>query len=193
MKIISLFFPCLISILIRHKRRVNDTWKMPIVLFEYGINVLINVWITMSIVTYVFLVRYATIDALNRFSFFSKYTAVAIIVAILVPYAEEILKKYIEVKFTVRSKMRKKQKIWKNINNIFISSAFFLCFLLLSSSDWFLKNFSEMEFSAVVYQVFSPMKGTGAGILNEYYKECLYPSIFAGVVCGVTLHIYDSV
>lgn len=89
--------------------------------------------------------------------------------------------------------MKKNRKIWRNINNIFISSAFFICLLLFRSSDWFLKNFSDMEFSAVVYQLFSPMKGTSAGILNEYCKECLYPSLFASAVCGVTLHIYDSV
>ena len=83
---------------------------MPILLFEYGINVLINVWITISIVTYIFLVPDATIDALDRFSFFSKYTAIAIVVAIFIPYAEEILKRYIEVKFTVRSKNEEKQK-----------------------------------------------------------------------------------
>lgn len=50
-----------------------------------------------------------------------------------------------------------------------------------------------MEFSAVVYQLFSPMKGTSAGILNQYCKECLYPSLFASIVCGAILHIYDSV
>lgn len=37
--------------------------------------------------------------------------------------------------------------------------AFFLFFSLLAinSADWFLQTFGEMDFSVVVYQLFSPM------------------------------------
>ncbi len=83
---------------------------MPILLFEYGISVLINVWLTMMIVTYIFMVKEVSIDALDRLSFFTKYTTIAIAVAFFVPYIEEMLGKYIEVKFVVRSKDEDGQK-----------------------------------------------------------------------------------
>ncbi len=52
----------------------------------------------------------------------------------------------------------------------------FILLLSESSSAWFLKTFGEMDFSVVVYQLFSPMEGTSAGILRDYAQACLYPS-----------------
>ena len=100
MKIISLFFPSFISVFIRHIRK-NASWEMPVCLFEYGIYVLINTWITTSIVTYIFGIEEAMSTSLESFSFFTKYTVIAIIMAIFIPYVEEIINKYISVRFTV--------------------------------------------------------------------------------------------
>lgn len=53
----------------------------------------------------------------------------------------------------------------------------FILLLAESSSAWFLKTFGEMDFSIVVYQLFSPMEGTSEGILEDYVQSCLYLSV----------------
>lgn len=51
MRVIGLFSPALISIAIKHSRNSGLAWQMPPVLVEYGIYVLINVWLTTTIIT----------------------------------------------------------------------------------------------------------------------------------------------
>lgn len=102
MRIIGLFFPALISVSIKHARNSELTWQMPKILAEYGIYVLINVLITASNITYGLGISGVTVDALESFPFFTKYTIIAIVIAIFIPYVEEIIKKYIEVTFVVR-------------------------------------------------------------------------------------------
>ena len=45
-----------------------------------------------------------TIDALDSFPFFTKYSLIAIVTAVFMPYMQEIIKKYVEVTFLVRKK-----------------------------------------------------------------------------------------
>ena len=104
MRIIGLFFPALISIAIRHSRNSELTRQMPKVLVEYGIYVLINVLVTTSIITYGLNVSGVTVDALDSFPFFTKYSLIAIVAAVFTPYMQEIIKKYVEVTFLVRKK-----------------------------------------------------------------------------------------
>lgn len=102
MKVICLFFPALISVFIRHIRR-HTLWILPSYLLEYGIYVLINVWTTTSIITYIIGIEVVS-TSLDSFPFFTKYTAIAVITAVLIPYIEEIIKTYISVRLTVRIK-----------------------------------------------------------------------------------------
>lgn len=102
MRIIGLFFPAFISISIKHLRNPKHTWQTLMVLVEYGIYVMINVLLTTAIVTYVLNVTGVTVDAFDSFPFFTKYMVIAIMAAVFVPYIEEIIKKYIEIKFKVR-------------------------------------------------------------------------------------------
>lgn len=103
MEIIGLFFPAIISVWIKHMRNTQATRNIPKGLLEYGIYVLINVFITACTITYGFGLPGVTSDALNSFPFFTKYVIIASIVAIIVPYAEEIIRKYIRVTFGVRT------------------------------------------------------------------------------------------
>lgn len=103
MEIIGLFFPAIISVWIKHMRNTEATWNIPKVLFEYGIYVLVNVFITTCTITYGLGISGVTSDALNSFPFFTKYSVIASVAAILVPYAEEIIRKYIKVTLTVRT------------------------------------------------------------------------------------------
>lgn len=74
--------------------------------------------------------------------------------------------------------MKKKLLLILNIIvKILLFLILFILFLAEASCKWFLSTFGEMDFSIVVYQLFSPMEGTSAGILNDYIAACLYPSV----------------
>lgn len=59
----------------------------------------------------------------------------------------------------------------------------FILLLIFFSSNWFLETFGKMDFSIVVYQLFSPMEGTSAEILGKYYCDCFRPAV------GITVAI----
>ena len=101
MEVIGLFCPAIASVWIKHMRNAQHTWDMPKVLFEYGIYVLINVFISGCTITYGLGMSGVSADALNSFPFFTKYTIIALAVAIVVPYIEELIRKYIKVTFMV--------------------------------------------------------------------------------------------
>lgn len=102
MQVIGLFFPAIVSVMIRNRRNTESDWRMPAILFRYGIYVLVNVLLTVCVITYGLGLSGVTVDALNSFPFFTKYTVVALIMAILVPFVEEIIGKYIQITLTVR-------------------------------------------------------------------------------------------
>lgn len=104
MRIIGLFFPALISVSIKHSRNPEYTWQFPQILVEYGIYVLVNVLLTTVAVTYVMNVPGVIVDALDSFPFFIKYMVIAVLAAVFVPYIEEMIRKYIHITFTVRTK-----------------------------------------------------------------------------------------
>lgn len=109
MEVIGLFFPAIVSVMIRNRRNTESGWGMPAILFRYGIYVLVNVFLTVCVITYGLGVSGVTADALNSFSFFTKYTVIAIIMAVLVPFAEEIIGKYIQITWTVRGYDEKRE------------------------------------------------------------------------------------
>lgn len=108
MRIIGLFGPALISVWIKHLRNEKMTFQMPMILIEYGIYTLVNVLVTTIVITYGLNISGVTADAFDSFSFFTKYTIIAIVAAILTPYIEEMVKKFIQVSFTVRANDEKK-------------------------------------------------------------------------------------
>lgn len=110
MKIIGLFFPAIVSVLIKHSRNVHFTWNMPKTLLEYGIYVLINVLITGCTITYGLGLSDVTSDAFNSFPFFTKYTIIALAAAIVVPYIEEIIRKSIKVTLMVKTYDEKREE-----------------------------------------------------------------------------------
>ncbi|MDO4305013.1 MAG: hypothetical protein Q4D94_13985, partial [Bacillota bacterium] len=65
--------------------------------------------------------------------------------------------------------------------------------LATASSAWFLDTFGEMDFSIVVYQLFSPMEGTSSGILNNYVEACLYPSAARALLLFLFYVFWDVV
>ena len=114
MQIIGLFFPALITILIRHAREREQIWEMSVTLIRYGIYVLCNVLITTVIITYGLNISGVTADAFESFPFFTKYVIIAIVAAILLPYVEDMVKKYIKITFTVKVRDEKENYMENN-------------------------------------------------------------------------------
>ena len=104
MRVVALFFPAFISILIKYLRESERTWRPPVLIAEYGIYVLVNVLMTTSLITYGLGVHDVTADAFISFAFFTKYVVIAIIFAFVTPYIEELITKYVKVSFAVRKK-----------------------------------------------------------------------------------------
>lgn len=66
--------------------------------------------------------------------------------------------------------------IIKKVRNILLSAIYAAMFLIFFSEKWFLATWdSTVDFSTVVYQLFSPLKGTGSYIMKSYMKSCVYP------------------
>lgn len=87
--------------------------------------------------------------------------------------------------------MKKRTIIWKIVSRILLLILFFILIIALKSANWFLGNFHEVEFSVALYQLFSPLKGTEAGLINDYINECLYPSWVYAIICLTAYIFYD--
>lgn len=79
-------------------------------------------------------------------------------------------------------------KIIKNIRDVLIALVLFILCVLCYSQNWFLSTWdSSIEFSTIVYQLLSPLKGTGKEVMQSYINSCIYPSVFK---TGIILIIY---
>lgn len=87
--------------------------------------------------------------------------------------------------------MKKGKIIWKITSRLLLLFVFFLLIILFKSANWFLNNFHEVDFSIALYQLFSPLKGTEAGVLEDYINQCLYPSIFFAAAGVAAYWLYD--
>lgn len=87
--------------------------------------------------------------------------------------------------------MKKVKIIWKIISRLLLVLIFFILIILLKSANWFLNNFNEVDFSIALYQLFSPLKGTESGVLDDYIRQCLYPSTFLAVAGVAVYTLYD--
>lgn len=89
--------------------------------------------------------------------------------------------------------MKKGKLIWRTISSFFLTGVLFIFILLLKSMNWCLDNFSGVECSTIIYQLFSPMKGTGVEIFHEYCILCLYPSLFWCILFCLLYNICDAI
>lgn len=114
MRTIALWIPAVVSVGIRHMRNEKLGWGMPAVLIEYGIYLLIDNFVPAVILAFRSNTSDSAVWALDGFSFFAKYIATAVIVAVLAPYMEEMIRKYIKITFTVEAKDEKKENNTKS-------------------------------------------------------------------------------
>lgn len=101
MSFIALFLPACISVVIRHKRNEKLNWEMPKLVFEYGIMVMLNVLLAEAVIVYVFKMSEITIEVFSSMPFFTKYLMISMTIAFLLPYIEEIVRKFIRISFRV--------------------------------------------------------------------------------------------
>ncbi len=99
---IGLFCPALVTVYIRHKRKPDSNWRFPEGLIEYGITVMLNVLFAEAVIGIILGHASSTVDNLNYYSYFIKYTIIALSIAIIHPFIEEILKKYVSAKITIK-------------------------------------------------------------------------------------------
>lgn len=88
--------------------------------------------------------------------------------------------------------MKKRNRFYKIILRILILMLLFLILLLCRSAQWLLDTFGPISFMAVLYQLNSPLKGTGQGILQDYLNQCLLKSIVEIVLFGIVWQMITS-
>lgn len=82
----------------------------------------------------------------------------------------------------------RKRRNRKNTIKTIVGGILLLALLIIIASEFFLVyNFGDLEFSIVLYQIRTPLKGTGAGILSAYIRNCLViPIIFMAICWGIS-------
>lgn len=78
----------------------------------------------------------------------------------------------------------RKSNIFKIIAVIITTLLFFISLLLIKSADWFKQNYAEMDFSIVLYQLYSPLIGTADELLESYKNTVLWPTTRISLLVG---------
>lgn len=81
-------------------------------------------------------------------------------------------------------------KTLKRVRNVLLFVfILFLC-LAVYSEQWFLTMWdSSVDFSTVIYQLFSPLKGTGAEVMDSYVNHCVFPTM---LMVGILLALWHG-
>lgn len=112
MIVVGLLFPSFISMAIYRKRSGETGIGWQSMLVRFGIYVLLNTWIVQALLTYLFGQGDITESALTSFPFFTKYVVLASLIAVILPYVEEIVRKCIgvSVSFTANDGKKKNEE-----------------------------------------------------------------------------------
>ena len=109
MKIIALFLPAVLTVAVYHKRNNGCTWDWFKYITEYALAILVNTFITQSVITYLFGFDGVDSTAFESFPFFTKYIAIAFALAVLFPYIRELVSKAFSVSFEIGVRDEKKK------------------------------------------------------------------------------------
>ena len=74
----------------------------------------------------------------------------------------------------------------KIIKNTFIIIAFTLSFMALFSAQWYIDVFGKVGVRAIIFTLFSPMKGTASGIIADWLLKGLLPTC----ICTILLCLF---
>lgn len=101
MTVIGLFFPSFVSVAIYMKLSKDALCRWQTLIIRYGVYVLLDTLITQIVITYLLGISQVMESALTSFPFFVKYVLIALIWAVVLPFVEEMLKKYIKVSIKI--------------------------------------------------------------------------------------------
>lgn len=101
MTVIGLFFPSFVSVAIYMKLSKDALCRWQTLIIRYGVYVLLDTLITQIDITYLLGISQVMESALTSFPFFVKYVLIALIWAVVLPFVEEMLKKYIKVSIKI--------------------------------------------------------------------------------------------
>ena len=108
MEWICLLMPACVAVGIRYRRlKAMRSLGMPELIFYWAKWVLLINILVMGMITYGLKIEGIVSEAFKSFPFFIKYTAIAVCISLVLPYAIEILEKYIEVSLEIGEKNEK--------------------------------------------------------------------------------------
>ncbi len=101
MTAIGLFFPSFVSMAFYMKLSKDAVCRWQTFIIRYGVYVLLNTLITQISITYLLGISDVTESALKSFPFFIKYVLIALVFAVVLPFLQEMLKKYLSVSIKI--------------------------------------------------------------------------------------------
>lgn len=101
MTLIGLFLPSFVSVALYMKLSKDTLCRWQMFIVRYGVYVLLNTLMTQISITYLLGISDVAESALESFPFFVKYVLIALVWAIVVPFLEEMLKKYFNVSIKI--------------------------------------------------------------------------------------------
>ena len=99
MILLAILGPAFISVMIRYKQKKYS--EISGMIIEYGIYALVITFLTQTFITYVLRISDVTQDALESFPFFTKYVVFSVIFAVILPFLQALIAKYIKVSIEV--------------------------------------------------------------------------------------------
>lgn len=99
MILLAVFGPALISVMIRKRQKKYS--ELSGLIIGYGVYALVIALITQSFIIYVLGMDNVTQEALESFSFFTKYVIFASVFAIIIPFLQLLVEKYISISVEV--------------------------------------------------------------------------------------------
>lgn len=92
-----------------------------------------------------------------------------------------------------KSKSKKKRKYLRRLGTAAVLLFVFLSVLLIESAKWLKIVYGDIEFSTVVYQMLSPLKGTEHGIVYQYITECVPPVLLWTCILVTTIILNNCI
>lgn len=101
MAVVALCGSAGVTMLIRSRRSLDSNRCIFSLVIEFITQIFINTLLTLLIISCILGLDGVDVTAFESFDFFSKYSIITLIIAIVVPYVEEIWKKVFEVSFSI--------------------------------------------------------------------------------------------
>ena len=82
------------------------------------------------------------------------------------------------------------RQFFKMAMELVVLVVLFIAILAIKSADYLLNEWGEINFSTVLYQLSSPLRGTNEDTINQYLQQALYSSIAIFVVLFIVWIVF---